>query len=160
MAAKRILSSVTLRCWSFYPLSAVNLNVLKSQGRSDLFLRLEIIKKMLVAASVYITYRWGINAMILGAITTSIISYFLNTYYTEKLINYSIVEQLADLVPVVFITAIMGFSVFYIQSYTFSSEMVLLISQILLGISIYALLSLFFRRHFFVSVVTTLFKTR
>jgi len=65
-----------------YPLHAINLNVLKAQGRSDLFLKLEVIKKFNALIAILVTYRWGITAMIIGQIVTSIIAYYLNSYFT------------------------------------------------------------------------------
>jgi O-antigen/teichoic acid export membrane protein len=76
-----------------FPLHLINLNVLQAIGRSDLFLRLEIIKKVLIIINISITWQWGISAMICGMIITSLISYYLNSYYIGTLINYAIREQ-------------------------------------------------------------------
>ncbi len=64
-----------------FPLQLMNLNVLQALGRSDLFFRLEIIKKVMIAINIAITWRWGISAMIYGMIVNSIIAYYLNSYY-------------------------------------------------------------------------------
>ena len=69
----------------FYPLHVINLNVLTSLGRSNLFLRLEILKKILTVVAVVVTYRWGIAAMIYGQIVTSFLAYYpgsLGTWFT------------------------------------------------------------------------------
>ena len=79
-----------------FPLQLMNLNVLQALGRSDLFLRLEIIKKVLIVINIAVTWRWGISAMIYGMIVISIISYYLNSYYNGMLIDYSIGEQVRD----------------------------------------------------------------
>lgn len=60
-----------------YPLHVLNLNILKVKGRSDLFLRLEIVKRALVVLTIFTTYRWGIIAILYGQIATSLIGYFL-----------------------------------------------------------------------------------
>ena len=91
-----------------YPLHAINLNVLKAQGRSDLFFRLEILKKILVVIAIAITYRWGISAMICGGIATSCLCYCLNTYYTRKLLDYPVTEQIRDLLPSLILASVMG----------------------------------------------------
>jgi teichuronic acid exporter len=82
---------------ALYPLHAMNLNLLAAIGRSDLFLRLEIIKKVLIVLSIAITYRSGVQAMICGMIITSIIALVLNTYYTKKFVDYGVGEQLVDM---------------------------------------------------------------
>lgn len=68
----------------FYPLSAINLNMLNVQGRSDLFLKLEIIKKILAIPIILIGIFIGIKAMIIGMIFNSFIAFFLNSYYSGK----------------------------------------------------------------------------
>ena len=73
-----------------FPLHLINLNILQSMGRSDLFLRLEIIKKALVVINIAVTWRWGISAMICGMVAMSMIAYYLNSYYT------GIVDRLPD----------------------------------------------------------------
>lgn len=91
-----------------YPLHVINLNVLKAQGRSDLFFRLEVIKKSMALTAIVITCRWGITAMIIGQIVTSIIAYYLNSYYTGKLLRYSAVAQIRDVMPAFIFSCIMG----------------------------------------------------
>ena len=83
----------------FYPLHALNLNMLQIQGRSDLFLRLEIIKKILAIPVIFIAIVYGIKSMIISMIILSLIAYYLNSYWSGRLIGYSFVEQLKDIVP-------------------------------------------------------------
>lgn len=93
-----------------YPLHSINLNILQVKGRSDLFLRLELMKKMIftliVAAVMYV--QGGIVGLILGGAVSSVISYFINAYYSAVLISYSIKEQLKDISPSFFISCMMG----------------------------------------------------
>ncbi len=91
-----------------WPLHVINLNVLNALGRSDLFLRLEILKKILIAFSISITYRWGVEAMLWGQIALSGVAYYLNSYYTNKFLNYSVAEQIKDFWPYLGATAVMG----------------------------------------------------
>ncbi len=79
----------------FYPLHAINVQILVALGRSDLFLRIEIIKKLMGVLPILLAIFISIKAMIVGMIITSILSLMVNTYYTRKLINLGIVEQLA-----------------------------------------------------------------
>ena len=74
-------------CFSlmWYPVHALNLNLLKVKGRSDLFLRLEIIKKIMGLVILFVTLPMGIVYMCIGSVVSSFVSLFLNTYYTGKL---------------------------------------------------------------------------
>ncbi len=82
-----------------YPLHALNLNMLNVQGRSDLFLKLEIIKKILAIPVIIIGVMFGIKAMIMGMIVNTQIAYFLNSYWSGKFIDYSMLEQVRDIMP-------------------------------------------------------------
>jgi teichuronic acid exporter len=128
-----------------YPLTSINLNVLQALGRSDLFLRLAIIKKLLIVINIVITWHWGITAMIYGMIVLSIIGYYLNTYYSGILIGYPILEQLRDLFPYLVTAIFMGFSVSAIGLIPFSSNWLILLVQITGGIVIYVSLCRVFR---------------
>jgi len=122
------------------PLQEINLNVLKAQGRSDLFLWLQILKKSLVVIALIITYRWGILAIIYGQIVTGLIDYYLNSYYTERLIDYPIIMQVKDLIPSLSLAAIMGLGVYTLQYVVVSDPAILLLVQIIVGITLYGLL--------------------
>ncbi len=88
-----------------YPLHAINLNMLNVQGRSDLFLRLEIIKKAIAIPVIVAGVFWGIKAMIIGMMVISVIAYFLNSFYSGRMIKYSSWEQIKDIAPSFFIAA-------------------------------------------------------
>ena len=87
----------------FYPLHAMNLNVLMVKGRSDLFLKLEIIKMFFNIPLLVIGVFFGIKALLIGNIVISILSYFLNSYYSSNLINYSSKEQILDVLPMMIV---------------------------------------------------------
>ena len=93
---------------ALYPLSLIHLNALAAQGRSDLFLRLEIIKKVVLAVSVAVTFRYGVKGLLIGDIIVSTISCCLNSHYSVRLIGYSWKEQILDLLPYLAISALMG----------------------------------------------------
>ena len=95
-----------------YPLHALNLNMLNVKGRSDLFLRLEVIKKVLAIPVILIGIFIGIEAMLVGMIINSIIAYFLNSFWSGTLINYPVKEQIGDIAPSFIAAIIMGFSVY------------------------------------------------
>ena len=97
-------------CFSgmLYPLHAINLNILQVKGRSDLFLRLEIIKKIIAVGPLALGVLFSIEYMLWGSVCTSLIAYFLNSYYSADLINYPTKEQIKDILPtflVSFVTA-------------------------------------------------------
>jgi len=91
-----------------YPLHSLNLNALKAVGRSDLFLKLEILKKIVIIAAVLITYRFGLLAMVWGMVVNSYITLFMNTYYTMHFIDYPLREQARDIVPYLALAGTMG----------------------------------------------------
>lgn len=84
----------------WYPIHAINLNILQVKGRSDYFLKLEIIKKIQGVIILCITVPMGIEAMCYGQIVSSMISLIWNTYYTKRLIGYGYWAQMRDLLPI------------------------------------------------------------
>jgi len=125
-----------------YPLHVLNLNILKVKGRSDLFLRLEVIKRVLVVVAISITYRWGIMAMLFGQVATSTIGYFLNSYFSGHLINYSQWDQIKDLIPSFISAVIMGAAMYLASLLPIESHLLKILLQTLIGILVYYLISL------------------
>src|SRR5208282_5864430 len=82
---------------AFYPVQLINLSALTAQGRSDLFLRLEIIKKCVLLLAIAVTWKWGIIAMIYGQIAVVFVCYFLNSYYTSRFLEYGMAAQIKDM---------------------------------------------------------------
>jgi len=136
-----------------WPLHVINLNVLIALGRSDLFFRLEVLKKILIVISITITYRWGIQAMIYGQIVVSFMSYYLNSYYSGRLVNYPIKEQIFDLLPYFLIAMVMGIGVYFVKWFSFPNNLALLASQVLAGISIYVAIGWALRMPAFTEVI-------
>ncbi|WP_170270153.1 MOP flippase family protein [Heliorestis acidaminivorans] len=133
-----------------YPLHTINLNLLKAKGRSDLFLRLEIIKKVLVVVTIFITYRWGIMAMIYGQVVTSMVGYFINSYYTGQLIDYNAREQIKDVFPYLAASLFMGTIVYALGTLEFPNMLTLLIAQVITGMIVYPTLCFLLRLSAFV----------
>ena len=136
-----------------YPLHVINLNVLMAQGRSDLFFRLEILKKILIIIAIAVTYRWSITAMIYGQIVTSCLAYLLNSYYTGKMLDYPITEQIWDLMPSLTLASIMGGGVYALHYTPIDNQSALLLVQIVTGIVLYTLLCYIFRLSSFMEVI-------
>lgn len=125
-----------LLCFSgmFYPLHALNLNMLKVKGKSVLFLKLEVIKKILAVPTIIIGILWGIKIMILGMLVNSIIAYFLNSYWSGKMIDYSMKEQVIDILPSFCIAIVMGILVALVGFFLSAQQPLLVLSiQIMLG---------------------------
>ena len=82
-----------------YPMHAINLNILKVLGRSDLIMYLSFFKKIIIIIIFLISLRYGIIGILIGQIIGSILSYIPNSYFSAKLINYPVREQLQDFLP-------------------------------------------------------------
>jgi len=137
-----------------YPLHEINLNVLGAMGRSDLIFRLEIYNKVMITVIIFITYRWGIVAMIYGQIATSIITYYINSYYTGKLLSYPFIEQIRDFAPVLGLASIMGCGVYLAGYLSVQSTMVLLFCQVSIGVILYVFLCSLTRISSFMEIVS------
>jgi len=116
-----------------YPLHALNLNMLKVQGRSDLFLKLEIIKKALAIPVIIIGVLFGIKIMIIGMIFNSFVAYYLNSYWSGKFIGYSMKKQVIDITPSFLLAAGMAIAVFIMGYFLKTSYLITLILQVILG---------------------------
>ena len=95
-------------CMMWYPIHAINLNILQVKGRSDYFLKLEIIKKIQGVIVLCITVPMGVVAMCYGSLISSIICLVWNTHYTKKLIGYGFFAQMKDLLPIIVHALVMG----------------------------------------------------
>ena len=91
---------------AFWPLHLINLSVATSLGRSDLFLRLEIVKKIIIALGILCTFRISVMAMTWAVLIVSLICIVVNTYYTKSLIGYGLLSQLRDLAPYALISMV------------------------------------------------------
>ncbi len=91
-----------------YPVHAFNLNILKVKGKSGLFLQLELVKKAIVIAAIFIGIRYGIYGLLWSSVATSIISFFINTHYSGRLIQYTAWQQLKDIIIILLLALISG----------------------------------------------------
>ena len=125
-------------CFSlmWYPINTINLNILQVKGRSDYFLKLEVIKKVQGVLFLCVTVPMGIIAMCVGNIINTLINLIWNIYYTKKLINYGFFEQLKDLIPILLHSLLMGIIVTLVVHYA-PTTWVKLIAGVLSGIIYY-----------------------
>jgi teichuronic acid exporter len=95
-----------------YPFHAINLNILNVKGRSDLVLKLEYFKKGIIILAILLTFKLGIFALIIGQLLSSVIAFFINSYYSGKLIDYPIFEQMSDLLPYFVLSVFMALVIY------------------------------------------------
>lgn len=121
----------------WYPIHAINLNLLQVKGRSDLFLRLEIIKKILGITVLCITAPFGLVVMCYGQIFNSIVALVINTYYTGKLINVGFIRQMKDLLPTILLSLTMFGAILLVNGFI-EANIYRLIIGVLVGVIVYA----------------------
>lgn len=123
-----------------YPIHAYNLNILKVKGRSDLFLRLEVLKKAILVIILIITIPRGITWMLWGQVVSSCLAFIINTHYSGKFLNYSTKEQLFDVLPAILLAFVSGVVSWQVNKFlhqvSFSSFLALFIS-LLAGAIVY-----------------------
>ena len=123
--------------YMFYPIHTANLNAIKAMGRSDLFLKLEIFKKIVGTALLLSTMWFGAMAMAYSLIISSFLSQIINSYPNKELLDYKYIDQLKDILPSIIIAVIMGIIVSIVPIFNLPN-LVTLIIQVLLGAIIYA----------------------
>lgn len=134
-------------CFSgmFYPLQAINLNILQVKGRSDLFLRLEIVNKLIAIGPIILGVFCGIEYMLWGSICTSFLSSILNSYYSAYLIYYSVRNQIQDILPTFLVSLFVAVLMWCLSILNISLYLVLLFQcsvGVLLALIIYEKLNL------------------
>lgn len=120
----------------FYPIHTANLNAIKAMGRSDLFLKLEIIKKIVGIFALIATMWISVKAMAYSLLFTSVVSQLINSYPNRKLLNYGYLEQMKDILPNIILALVMGICIIPIQ-YLDLSDFLILTIQIICGVLIY-----------------------
>jgi O-antigen/teichoic acid export membrane protein len=123
---------------SLYPLHAINLNMLQVQGRSDVFLYLEIVKKVIAIGPICLGIFVNIYWMLIGSIVVGIVSFFLNSYYTGKRLNYTSFMQLKDVAPSYGVALLIALSVYFFKFLPISNWIILPI-QIVVGVIVFFL---------------------
>lgn len=123
---------------SLYPLHSINLNMLKVQGRSDLYLVLEILKKIIAIGPICVGIFIDIYWMVASSVVTGIIAYFLNSHYSGKLIGYSSWMQIKDIAPSYGLSFLIAVSVYFLK-YLPLSYWIILPMQIIVGTIVFFL---------------------
>lgn len=128
----------------FWPIHTANLNAIKAMGRSDLFLKLEIMKKCVGIVLLLSTMWFGTMAMAYSLLVSSVCSQIINSWPNRKLLNYGYIEQLKDILPALFLSVGMGMLVWSV-SLTELPILPVFIIQVVLGIVTYLIGSMIFR---------------
>ena len=144
---------------AFWPVHTANLNAIKALGRSDLFLKLEIIKKIMGLAAVLITMNISVMAMAYSLLVTSVLSQIINSWPNKKLLGYHYLAQLKDMLPQIFLSCIMGAAVYCIN-FMGLNDLATLTIQIVAGMAIYVLLSKLFKVESFAYIWSAIAKVR
>ena len=150
--------------FAFYPIHSCNLQTINAIGRSDIFLKLEIIKKsigIIVLCIVVFCFDSPIIIALTNVLTT-FISCFINAYPNKQLINYSYIEQMKDILPNILLSCLMGLLIYPILFLNLNALITLLI-QIILGIFIYVLSSIISKNNSFyyiLNIIKEIFKGR
>lgn len=122
--------------YMFYPIHTANLNAIKALGRSDLFLKLEITKKIIGLILLAISVQISVKAMAYSLLISSVCSQIINSFPNRKLLGYSYIQQLKDILPNIVLAVFMGMIVYTIHFMGLKPIFTLII-QILLGIVVY-----------------------
>ncbi|MEO5967775.1 MAG: lipopolysaccharide biosynthesis protein [Ferruginibacter sp.] len=145
------------------PIHSYNLNILKIKGRSDLYLKLEIYKKIIIVLSVLVSINFGIIGLIWGQLVISVLIFFVNTYYSGRFINYPTTEQMKDIFPVVAFSFVIGVVVYLLdlllKYYHFHDLMRLIISPTI-GVLLYIIVSKLINLESYNSIINILFKRK
>lgn len=128
----------------FYPIHTANLNALKAIGRSDLYLILEIAKKISGTIILLTTMWFGVYVIAYGLLVESFCAQVINTWPNRRLLDYGYVEQIIDIVPALALSAFMGLCIYPITFMNLSLVLTLAV-QVLLGVVIYVAGSIIFK---------------
>lgn len=146
-----------IACFNFalWPIHTANLQAINAMGRSDIFLRLEIIKKAIGLIVLGVSLPFGVYAIALGGVFSSLIGTFINAYPNKELLNYSYKEQWLDIMPSLVISLIMG-GIVYLLNFSSIPSWQILTSQIVSGSIIYIILAKIFKIESFTYLVGTM----
>lgn len=145
------LLSIISMALVLYPIHAINLNLLQVKGRSDLFLKLEVIKKVIESISLIITVPMGIEEMCIGMVVCSYLALFINTYYTGKLSSLTVYKQLKSLLPIGVIAALSAHIGLYVGNFAEVNYIKIMI-MLSVALILYLLIMFFFQKTLLISL--------
>jgi len=140
--------------YAFWPVHTANLQAVKALGRSDVFLKLEIIKKTYGVVILIATIPFGLTAMMFGRCIATVLSSIVNASPNKKLMNYSYMEQIKDMLPSVVLSVIMCVVVLLVGMLDINLYLMLIL-QVFVGVLVYVGLSILFKVECFGYVLST-----
>ena len=122
--------------YAFIPIHTANLNAIKAMGRSDIFLKLEIIKKIVGISVMFATIFISIEAVAYSFLATTVLYSFINAFPNKKLLGYSYLEQIKDILPSIILAFVM-FACSYSVTFLNLRNIITLILQVIIGVIVY-----------------------
>lgn len=141
--------------YMFWPVHTANLNAINAMGRSDWFLRLEIVKKIMGIVLLLSTMWFGVMAMAYSLLLSSALSQIINSWPNRKLLDYGYLEQVRDFAPGVLLSIVMGACVYFLGFIPLPT-IVTLLFQIIIGAVIYIVASVILRLEEFQYLLDTI----
>jgi teichuronic acid exporter len=148
--------------YALWPIHTANLQAINALGRSDIFLKLEIIKKIIGLVILTMTIFYSVYAIAIGMLVSGIISTIINAYPNLKLLNYSYNEQMKDIIPSLLLSLVMGTVVYSFKWLGITPSMTLII-QVCAGGVLYLGMARIFKLECYLYIITTFkdsFKSR
>ena len=127
--------------YAFTVFNTANMNTYRSLGRSDIYLKVELVRKIVGIVDILVTMKISVFAMAIGEIIATLVSLVINTYPNKKLLDYGLLKQIRDMLPNIIITLVMG-AVVYSLTFLHINEVITLVLQIIVGVVCYLVLSL------------------
>ncbi|MGL4865416.1 MAG: lipopolysaccharide biosynthesis protein [Cetobacterium sp.] len=141
--------------YALWPIHTANLQAINAIGRSDIFLKLEIIKKIIGLIILVISLKYGVFAIAIGVLISGILASFINGYPNKKLLDYAYLEQVKDVLPSLILSSIMGVIIMLLSRFNLSN-LILILFQILVGVTVYLGLSYSLKLECFIYILKTL----
>lgn len=128
--------------YMFYPMHTANMQAIKALGHSGTFLKLEVLKKAIELICLFLVMRISVIAIAVNMAILTTLFTFINAIPNIKYLNYSFVEQMKDILPSIVMSTTMGTIVYFLGRLLPFSDLLTLVIQIIVGMSIYVILSL------------------
>ncbi len=139
---------------ALYPLHAINIEILKIKGRTDLIFKLQIIKQSFHVILIFIFYRWGIYGLVIGEIILNLFSLFINTIYSKKLIDFGLFEQIKDIFVFIIISLVTAGLIVFLNNIIHNPYFQFTISPFI-GLLFYFTISKLFKIKEFQTIIET-----
>lgn len=138
------------------PLHKINLNILTVIGRTDLYLKLEIIKKIVafITIGIALFFKVSITGLLWILFVNAVLGYVFNVFYVKKYLNYGLKEQLVDITNILITSSLMGIVVYSLDIFTSFGAITTLIIQLIVGVVVYSVMSYILCRNEFNYVVS------